>query len=282
MAEPMVYDVILRDKDKPDVKLEWPLGGEESVCWYRIGQALEEFDWDGMGIKTPVLEELTYDFDTDLMSVENVEKAMKVLFDNCKYNVQWDIEKQTVGKAYRMRLLGFEDMPRGLFMNKMFCIRNLIRDAQSFEAFEALLEGGVPFNIAAYFGAGLEKSTRFGGVTVCYIKDYAGFIDYRTKHFAHAIRSMANNSYCEQKSLPWGEGWGYNYLAGDGKGDDGRYLPLPQEITDSLHYYTEGDHLPEGWTPNNELYDLDEDRLTTLMRLICQDENIIIKFKKDS
>lgn len=284
MAAPMTYDFILRDKDDPGHRMEWPLGGAESVCWYRLGQRMDDLDgeeWDDHGIKTPVLDTLIYDFDTDFLGIDEVRQVMGVLFDTCQYGVEYVITKNTAGHPYRMTLTKLDDIPRGLFMHKMFVIRNLIRDSQSTQAFRCLLAGGVPFNIAAYFGAGLEMSPRFGGKVVCMIKDYAGFLHYKNSHFAHAVRSMANNIYCEQKSLPWKEGWGYNHLLGDGKDENGRYLPLPQEIEGAAKSYTEGDHLPESWDINNNFYDMDSELLTKLMRLICQDDNINIEIKME-
>lgn len=283
MAAPMTYDVIIRDKDSPHVRLEWPLDGETSVCFYRLGQRmddLEDNNWDEVGIKTPVLDTLSYNFDTDLMSIDEVRQVMGVLFDTCPYGVEYVIGERTNGQGGCMTLTKLDDIPRGLFMHKMFVIRNLIRDSQSTQAFRCLLAGGVPFNIAAYFGAGLEVSTRFGGKVVCMIKDYAGFLRYNNIHFAHAVRSMANNIYCEQKSLPWSEGWGYNHLPGDGKDENGGYLPLPQEIEGAARFYTEGDHVPKGWKTDH-FYEMDNDKLSDLMRLICQDENINIEIKME-
>lgn len=288
MAQPMMYDVILYEKEDPENKLIYPLDGWESVCFFRLAYGLEEVenDWLYELGGTPVLDSLVYKFDEENVSLEVVQQIMSSLFDNCEYNVQWEVTRladpeEHFGRTCQMFLTGFGDMPRGLFMNKMFCVRNIIRDNQSAEAFQGFLDGGVPLNIAAYLGGALEITRGFDRISRGRLKEYAGYVEYQTPHFAQMIRHMANNVYCEQKSPPWKEGWGYNHLRAEDnvKDENGMWPPRQAQISDSIMFYDSGDGLPPNWDWD-DMWAMSVEQLTELAQFICESTDVSFKPKE--
>lgn len=282
MGAEMTYDVILRERDNPEKKLKYPLEDLQSVCFYRISRDFEEIEdeWLDEAI-CPVLDSLVYYFNEDLLKADEVKSIMSILFDNCEYGVLWEVTPCDVINDcdHQIFLTGFGSMPRGLFMNKMFCIRNLIRDKPSLLAYQALMKGGVPQNIAAYLGGALEVIYCWDGLVKTQLKDYAGYIGYKGGPLASIVRGMATNNYCEQESLPWNDGWGYNYLKEQTE-PDGSYKALPTEICDAVSKY-QGDDLPESmsWSDLNSATDA---QMTTLIRFICNNDEVSYSTQKES
>ena len=283
MASPMTYDVILREKDNPTKQLRYPLNGMDSVCFFRISHHFEDIEdeWVEHAV-CPVLDSLVYYFSEDYLKADEVKAIMICLFDNCGYDVQWEVSPCEVINDcdHQMFLTGFGEMPRGLFMNKMFCIRNLIRDKASFLAYKAMIEGGVPLNIAAYFGGALEVCQGWQSRQYTGLKDYAGYIEYNKGDLVSIVRGMANNIYCEQDSLPWNEGWGYNCMVGGSQDEEGNWKPIPTEITGAVAKY-QGIALPEGMT-KRDVFDMSDETVQTLLRFICNNDKVTYSTQKES
>ncbi|MGL4352772.1 MAG: hypothetical protein ACRCTP_02305 [Aeromonas popoffii] len=283
MAAPMTYDVILREQGNPKDMLKYPLADTQSVCFFRLSYGFEDVDDEWVeNARCPVLDSLVYYFNEDLMKADEVKAVMSCLFDNCEYGVQWEVSPCEVINDcdHQMFLTGFDAMPRGLFMNKMFCIRNLIRDEESFNAHKALLEGGVPLNIAAYLGGALETKTSWNGDQYTCIKEYAGYINPGEGAFAQIIRGMSSNIYCEQESPPWDDGYGYNHRKDNGRLPDGSWAPMATQICSSVAKY-QGDNLPTNWD-NGSLYEMSDAQVTTLIRFICNNDELTYSTQKES
>lgn len=266
MAAPMTYDVILYDKGNPDKKLKYPLCGETSVCWFRLAGYFDDLNCEELD--RPVLDSLVYSFNLEHCSLGLIEQMFDHFFGKCEYDVLYEVTKlkeKINDCTHQVFMTGFGDMPRGLFMNKMFMIRNLIRDEASTKVFYALLDAKVPFPVAAYLGGGMEMFEPFGGSPYIGIKEYAGYLNNRNHTFAASIRNMASNVYCEQRSSPWADGWGYNKTYNE------------TEIIDTTAYYTEGDCLPLYWD-SSKLWEMSAEEFTELVRLICQNDELTVTF----
>lgn len=110
--------------------------------------------------------------------------------------------------------------PRGLFMAKLFTIRNLNRYCESYHMYLKLLKAGVPQMFAVVMGATLHQQKDFRGDVKYVVRDYARTINHAL-HTMADWRNQAENNHLGQLGFEWGDTseaarGGYNFKTYDG------------------------------------------------------------------
>ena len=119
-----------------------------------------------------------------------------------------------------VRFSNMGEYPRGLFMAKLFTIRNLNRYCESYKMYLKLLKAGVPKMFAVVMGANIHEQLSFRGEVKYVLRDYARTIN-QTTHTMADWRNHAENSHLGQLGYNWGDPstdacGGYNVVIRDG------------------------------------------------------------------
>lgn len=174
---------------------------------------VHEFDWhyevgDGENRSTPeeVQAMIRHFFQEDQLMGMTVEFIGKSEVEG--------VEREVV------RFSNMGEYPRGLFMAKLFTIRNLNRYCESYRMYRKLMKAGVPQMFAAVMGATIHEQKNFRGDVTYVMRDYARTINPNL-HTMADWRNHAENNHRGQLGYLWADPsedarGGYNYRTFDG------------------------------------------------------------------
>lgn len=119
-----------------------------------------------------------------------------------------------------VRFSNMGEYPRGLFMAKLFTIRNLNRYCESYHMYLKLLKVGVQKMTAVAMAANIHSNKNFRGDINYVMRDYARTINW-TLHTMADWRNLAENNHLGQLGYAWGDPQedargGYNRRTFDG------------------------------------------------------------------
>lgn len=174
---------------------------------------VHEFDWHfevGNGVNRSTVEEVR-----EMIGhfyPEDQREGMTIEFIGVSEIT--DVPREVV------RFSNMGEYPRGLFMAKLFTIRNLNRYCESYLMYQKLLKVGVPKKFAVVMGANIHSMKNFRGDDIYTMRDYARTIN-AFNHTMADWRNHAENAHLGQLGYKWGDGkydarGGYNRAIFDG------------------------------------------------------------------
>lgn len=174
---------------------------------------VHEFDWHyeaGDGVSRSTSEEVQ----TMIRHFFKEDQLMGMTIEFIGKSEVEGVEREVV------RFSNMGDYPRGLFMAKLFTIRNVNRYVESFKMYRKLMSVGVPQMFAAVMGATLHEQKNFRGESSYVMREYARTINH-SLHTMADWRNHAENNHRGQLGYLWGDPaeearGGYNYRTFDG------------------------------------------------------------------